>query len=124
MRFNLMQSALKILVVVSLLLLGLYHLAFFIMPSVTIHNDSGQSIASAKVLLANSTLDFGAIPTGASNTIHYQLAQPDGSYRYHITLSNGTTLTASCGNISNNQINKRMLIKVKKGSHIICSESI
>jgi len=109
----------KIILALILIAFSLYHLGFYIMPSVTIFNNSGDTLTRAQVSLPNNRLDFGEIQTAHTNTLHYSLEQNDGVYSYSFFSRNNITLTGECGYVTKNEINKRVLITVFK-SHVQC----
>ncbi|GGP57500.1 hypothetical protein GCM10009347_25030 [Shewanella algicola] len=115
-----MKFVIKVLVALSVTLFGLYHLAFFIMPSVTIQNNSDAMVESARVVLPNSSLDLGSIQAGGSNRIYYELEQADGEYEFDIILSDETRLDGSCGYITNSEINKRVVIELSAEMQVVC----
>jgi hypothetical protein len=45
----------------------------FVMPSITIVNNSGRITEQMKVTLPSSNLNFGALMNGEHNTLHYTL---------------------------------------------------
>lgn len=96
-----------------------YYLYFYISPSVTVINDTEQLIAKASVSLPKSNLDFGSIKHNQKNTLYYSLEQDDGSYNYSFTIDN-KVITGACGYLKNNEINKRLVITVRKRSLIDC----
>ena len=118
-----MTRTIKITTITILLCLLLYYLSFWVLPSVTVTNNSNALISHARVDLPNSGLDFGKLPSNTENSIHYQLAQLDGQYHYKITLSNGKTFEGSCGYVTQNQINKRTVITVED-NQVNCLEKI
>lgn len=114
-----MKLALKIIASLILALFAAYHLYFFVLPSVTVINSSNSTVASARVELPNSGLDFGAIATNQSNTIHYALEQADGEYHYQIAVAGGAVLSGRCGYVTNNQIHKRITLQIKD-KQVLC----
>jgi len=98
---------------------AVYFLFRFSLPSVTIVNKSDSIILNARVELPNSGLDFGQVGSEEENTIHYSLEQSDGSYHYKFTLENGQLHSGACGYVTNNDINKRLIIKVYN-KEVIC----
>ncbi|REL29806.1 hypothetical protein [Thalassotalea euphylliae] len=89
-----------------------YHLYFFIQPSVTITNNSQYVIEKASVTLPNSHLNFGTIAPNNTNTIYYALDQNDGSYLYQFTLKAplAREITGECGYVTHGQYHKRVSI--------------
>ena len=53
----------------------------FVMPSITIVNNSARTTEKMEVTLPSSNLNFGALMNGEQNTLHYTLEQKDGTYR-------------------------------------------
>jgi hypothetical protein len=91
----------------------------FILPSVTVVNGTGSNIESARVELPNSGLDFGEIGVGSENTIYYSLERMDGEYhQYQITIEGGPVLPGKCGDVTNNEIHKRLAIRVQESGVI------
>ncbi|NMP17721.1 hypothetical protein [Thalassotalea sp. Y01] len=97
----------------------LYQGAIYVMPSITIVNNSGSVISGAKVYLADNRLDFGEIDVARSNTLQYSLEQKDGVYRYIFTIADGDTLSGECGYVTNNEYGKRVIITVNTND-IVC----
>ena len=111
----------SVLIASAALVLG-YYASFFIMPSITIVNNSSATITSAHIGLPSSNLDFGSIPSGDSNTLHYDLSQAkDGVYRYHIKISEAVAYQDVCGYVTNNELNKRVVITVHQDLDITCN---
>ena len=108
----------KLVLRISILLLGIllaaYHIYFFVVPSVTVVNNSNSAIENARVDLPNSGLDFGQLAKGDTNTIHYALKQTDGEYHYQIRLTNGLILKGRCGDVTNNEVHKRLTVLVQQ----------
>ncbi|MDQ9092058.1 hypothetical protein RC083_10705 [Pseudoalteromonas haloplanktis] len=117
-----MKLLFKIALSVLTLLVVLYWSSFFILPAITIVNYSGATIAQAEIDLPNSHLDFGAISNGASNTLHYSLAQQqNGVYNYTFITAKSVANHGSCGYVTNNEINKRVVISVHKDNRVTCN---
>jgi len=115
-----MKLIAKLLGAVILTLFAVYHLAFLIMPSITIQNDAEVGISLASVTLPSSNLDFGAIDAGTENTLHYSLEQADGAYRYQLQLANGVALKGACGYVTNSEVNKRVIIRLTGDHRLVC----
>lgn len=115
-----MKFALKLLFSIFALLVAAYHLAFFVMPAITVKNDFSQGITHATVALPSSNLDFGHIVSGEENTLHYSLEQGDGVYKFQLQLVDGTELKGICGYVTNNEVNKRVLIRLTKDKKVLC----
>ena len=79
---------------------------------------------SARVVLPNSSLDFGSIEASGSNTIHYDLEQADGEYEFKSAFGDKTKLNGSCGYITNSEINKRVVIELRAEAKVVCRERI
>lgn len=111
-----MKPTLKFLTLLISMLFLLYHAYFFVLPSVTVINLSDSTIQNARVELPSSGMGFGKINMGEENTIHYELEQLDGTYRYRIELAPeglpGKVLTGECGYVTNNEVNKRFVLEV------------
>lgn len=116
---NLVKTLLKIATLLGCVILTLYHLYFFILPSVTVVNFTQGEVNHAKIKLPNSGLDFGVIPFGTEQTIYYALAQTKGDYHYQFILENGVVLSGQCGKVANNEYHKRLQILIKD-NHILC----
>lgn len=98
---------------------AVYHLYFFVLPSVTISNRSGDAIELARVTLPSSGLDFGPLEPASENTIHYSLEQSDGVYEISIAFADGAVIESECGAVAANEIHKRQLISIYS-SAIVC----
>ena len=119
-----MKFIYKLLLLASVLLVLAFNVTFYVMPSITIINNSKSKISSAKIALPSSNLDFGSIDNGESNVLHYDLSQPkDGSFRYHLTLSNGVEYQGVCGYVTSNEINKRVIITIRADQRVTCNET-
>ena len=105
-----MKTLLKITAVVLGLLILIYYGYFFVMPSVTVINNSEFTIENARVELPNSGLDFGRLQPADTNSIYYDLEQSNGSYQYQMTLSDGSRISGTCGEVTSHEIHKRMII--------------
>ena len=92
----------------------LYCSSLFILPSVTLVNNSGEFIENAKINLPNSSLDFGSLNSGEKNTLHYSLKQKDGTYKYNFIISPNVLVTGECGYVTSNEINKHAVIFINK----------
>lgn len=114
-----MKLIFKLLVSVIVLYTGAFYLYFFISPSVTIKNNSEYLITKAIVHLPNSRLNFAEIAQEQQNTIYYSLSQKDGSYEYVFSLD-GKSMSGSCGYITNNELNKRVVITVNNITSVVC----
>jgi hypothetical protein len=101
------------------ILIGVYYGSFYIMPSITIINNSGVTIETGKVRLPRSNLDFGSIENGQKNTLHYSLTQADGEYEYKFIFSDDVSISGSCGYLTQNEINKRVSITVTTNK-VVC----
>lgn len=116
----------KVLISVAVILaiaVFAYYGSFYVMPSITIVNNSGLSIETSKVRLPNSKLDFGKLENGHSNTIHYSLTQADGEYEYKFILSDESLIDGECGYLTQNEINKRVWITINE-KEVVCDERI
>ncbi|NOU49049.1 hypothetical protein HG263_00600 [Pseudoalteromonas sp. JBTF-M23] len=117
-----MKLLVKIALSLVTLITALYFASFLILPSITIVNNSGATVTQAEIDIPSSHLDFGSISIGASNTLHYSLSQPkDGTYRYKVIIANSVAYHGNCGYVTNNEINKRVVITVHKGKQVTCT---
>lgn len=114
-----MKVVLYLLAGAMLILVTAYYGTFYVMPSVTVINNSGTSIESATVNLPSSYLDFGPISHGKTNTIHYSLKQVDGIYEYSFDFADGESINGKCGYVTQNEINKRVSFIVSK-KKVLC----
>lgn len=111
--------------VLSLLgvLVALYYLSFYLLPAVTIINNSAVDIAQADVDLPSSHLDFGAVASGELNRLHYDLTQQrEGQYRYKILFANSVEQQGSCGYLTHNEFHKRVVISVDADAKVYCTQ--
>jgi hypothetical protein len=97
-----------------LILVAAYYGTFYVMPSVSIINNSGVGIESATIKLPSSHLDFGPISQGQTNTIHYSLQQADGIYDYNFDFADGESIHGKCGYVTQGEINKRVSLIISK----------
>ena len=118
-----MNLALKISILLLGVLFAAYHIYFFIVPSVTVVNNSNSAIENARVNLPNSGLDFGQLEKGDTHTIHYALKQTDGEYHYQVRLTSGLVLEGSCGYVTNNEVHKRLTVLVQQDRAICKNET-
>jgi hypothetical protein len=109
--------------VVLTIAISAYYGSFYVMPSITIFNNSGLTIIASKVTLPKSKLDFGALENGQSNTIHYSLTQADGEYVYEFMLSDKSLIDGKCGYLTDNEINKRVSITISE-NEVVCDVHI
>ena len=116
-----MKVVLRIIIAVMFVLFAAYKLIFFILPSVTVVNDSEVTIKQATVTLPSSNLDFGLIDREIENTIHYSLEQSDGVYRYQFDLLNGERVAGECGYVTNNEVHKRVRIELHADHRVRCT---
>lgn len=118
-----MKLLYKILLSVAILLVVIYYSSFYVLPSITIVNSSGAGIAQAEIDLPGSHLDFGSIASGSSNELHYSLTQPlDGVYRYTIKFTDSVETLGSCGYVTDNEFNKRVVITIKSDKQVSCEQ--
>lgn len=117
-----MKIVLKFTIFVLVVVIAIYHISFFVMPSVTVQNESSSDIKLAYITLPNSGLDFGEIKKQQKNTIHYSLQQSDGVYQYRIVKQSGIEQKGQCGYITNNEIHKRVVILITD-KDVSCNES-
>ena len=115
-----MKLLIKILILIFTLLAITYYSVMFIMPSITIINNSGVNIEQAEIALPLNHLDFGSIEKQQKNTLHYSLEQNDGSYQYSFKMIGSADIQGSCGYVTNNEIHKRVFIYVNDKFEIVC----
>ncbi|WP_144209482.1 hypothetical protein [Shewanella donghaensis] len=115
------QLVAKVTLLLCSIILLLYYCYFFISPSLTISNQSSHIIESSYIALPHSRLDFGVITEGATNTIHYDLAQFDGQYLYEISLDSGAVIKGACGYITNFEFNKRVTLTLSENTILSCT---
>jgi hypothetical protein len=116
-----MKFLAKLVVSIVALLIGVYYASFYVMPSITIVNDSGVLIKQVRVTLPDSHLDFGAIDKHQVNTLHYDLTQNDGVYHYQINFTEADWFKGSCGYITNNEIHKRVVVTIDQHKEVRCN---
>jgi hypothetical protein len=92
----------------------------FVMPSITIINNSGVKIEQAEITLPANHLDFGTIANNQQNTLHYALNQSDGSYHYTFKLTGLSAISDNCGYVTQNEIHKRVFISINHNFEVIC----
>lgn len=116
-----MKLLIKIILFAISLLLITYYAIMFIMPSITIVNNTGITIEQADVALPTNHLDFGTIANMKQNTLHYALKQNDGSYQYIFKLKNSTVISGNCGYVTQNEVHKRVSISINNKFDVICT---
>jgi len=116
-----MKLVFKLITTISLILILAYFTSSFVLPSVTVINNSGQVIEQIQVTLPSSHLDFGSLNDSQSNTLHYALKQSDGTYIYQFTNTNSDLLTGSCGYVTQNEFHKKVVITINKNQQIVCN---
>jgi hypothetical protein len=118
-----MKLLYKILFSVAILLVVIYYSSFYVLPSITIVNSSGAAIAQAEIDLPGSHLDFGSIASGSNNALHYSLTQPlDGVYSYTIKFTDSVEVVGSCGYVTDNEFNKRVVITIESEQQVSCEQ--
>jgi len=116
-----MKLLYKIVFSVTVFLVVLYYSSFYILPSITIVNNSGAQITQAEIDLPSTHLDFGSIEQGTSNTLHYALTQQrDGVYTYRIDAKDLAVYHGSCGYVTNNELHKRVVIYIASNAQVVC----
>ena len=115
------KLALKVIAFILVALVIIYQATFWALPSVTIKNQSNLPITSSYVFLPQSKLDFGELGINKTNTLHYQLQQVDGVYRYQLTFQNKDPIKGECGYVTSNEIHKRVEIVVTSNYKILCN---
>ena len=119
-----MKFIYKLVLLLLCVLVTLYYLSFYLLPAVTIINNSAVDIAQADVDLPSSHLDFGAIASGERNRLHYDLAQQrEGQYSYKILFANSVEQQGSCGYLTNNEFHKRVVISVDADAKVHCTQN-
>ncbi|MBU0913069.1 MAG: hypothetical protein KKF22_11060 [Gammaproteobacteria bacterium] len=118
-----MKLLYKIVFSVVTLLVVIYYSSFYVLPSISIVNSSGSGVAQAEIDLPSSHLDFGSIASGSSNALHYSLTQPlDGVYRYTIKFTDAVETLGSCGYVTDNEFNKRVVITIENDHQVSCEQ--
>ena len=97
-----------------------YYSVMFIMPSITVVNNSGLNIEQADISLPVNHLDFGSILNKHKNTLHYSLNQNDGSYQYTFKMTESHDIQGSCEYVTKNEIHKRVFIYVDDKFEVTC----
>jgi len=115
-----MKLIIKILLLFFSLLVAIYYGYMYILPSVTVVNQSGVAIMSSSIQLPNNYLDFGKINNKQQNTLYYSLSQQDGDYQYVFILENGEKVTGRCGYVTNNQIHLRATMIISQDLKVAC----
>jgi hypothetical protein len=116
-----MKLITKLVVSMLAVLVFAYYGSEFVMPSITIVNDTGQNLKQMKVALPSSNLDFGAIKHGEQNTLLYTLKQNDGAYQYKFKHENSAAVSGTCGYVTKNEIHKRVIITLKENNEVVCT---
>lgn len=93
------------------------------MPSVTIKNNSGQTIAAVVVKLPNNRISFGPIEAGENSVIYRSLEQRDGVYKYAITFNANEELAGECGNVTSGDYFTHFVLSVDATDKVSCSEN-
>ena len=110
------KITLTVLIVTALI----YSVGLYIMPSVTVINNSDVAIEKAEITLPSNKLDFGGIASKAHNTLYYSLEQGDGVYKYNFVLANKAVFNNFCGYVTQNEVNKRVVITVSNNK-VVCN---
>lgn len=119
-----MKLLYKIVFTVIILLVVLYYSSFYVLPSITIVNGSAASLTQVEIDLPASHLDFGSMAKGASNTLHYALTQQkEGVYNYKIKVTDSVVYQGSCGYVTDNEFNKRVVIYIESDHQIRCEQA-
>jgi len=116
-----MKLTFKLLVSFFVVLIIAYYGSAFVMPSVTIKNNSGNEIKQIQVALPSSNLNFGSLIDSKQNTLHYSLKQNDGSYIYKFINESTDMFSGSCGYVTHNEFHKRVVITINKNNEVVCS---
>lgn len=109
----------KLTLGLGVILVTLYFSYFWLLPSVTVINQSQVTLESVKIRLPQSNLDFGALTDGQSNTIYYDLSQQDGSYQIELVSIEGP-IKWHCGHVTQNEVHKRVNIVVNSDMQVSC----
>ena len=97
-----------------------YYGSAFVMPSVTIENQSGVTFKRVEVILPSSKLNFGTMNDGDFNTLHYSFGQNDGVYTYQFENENSAVLSGSCGYVTGYEVHKRVIITINDNNQVSC----
>lgn len=95
---------------------------FMIMPRVTIANDSGVALSSARVQLPDRQLSFDAVAPGQESTLYHGPVAMAGAYFYQVQLPSGEEHQSSCGNIKANALFLHMKIRLGADNQISCHD--
>lgn len=115
-----MKVVLKVLVALGIIIFAVYKVSFYMMPSVTVLNNSGEVVIEFTVKLPNSNLNFGYLEPSQTIEIHYSIEQSDGSYEYRVVFDNKTVLSGTCGYATSSEIHKRVSLTVMRNK-VVCS---
>lgn len=115
-----MKFVFQVVVFVVVLTCVGYYGSAFVMPSVTIENQSGAALKRVEVMLPGSKLNFGPMNDGDLNTLHYSLNQNDGVYNYQFEDENAVVEAGFCGAVTGYDIHKRTIITIHKNNQVNC----
>jgi hypothetical protein len=115
-----LKSILKIIISIIVIIVVVFYGSAFVMPSITIVNNSGAKIEQVEVVLPSSKLSFGTLLDGEDNTLHYSLKQSDGVYNYQFKSKDSVVFRGSCGYVTNNEINKIVVNTLHKNNEVVC----
>jgi hypothetical protein len=65
-------------------------------------------------------MNFEVLMNGEQNTLHYTLEQKDSVYRYKFKHENSTVYHGSCGDVTNIQIHKKVVMTLNKNNQVMC----
>jgi hypothetical protein len=111
----------KLVIAMLTVLVVAYYGSAFVMPSITIVNNSGHTVEQIEIALPSSNLNFGSLMTGEQNTLHYTLRQNDGAYHYKFKHEDSSIFRGTCGYVTKNEIHKRVIITLKKNNEVVCT---
>lgn len=115
-----MKLIIKFVISILAILIVAYHGSVFVMPSITIVNNSGHTTEKMEVALPSSNLNFGSLMSNEQNTLHYSLEQSNGVYSYQFKHMNVAAFSGSCGYVTKNEIHKRVVITLNENNEVIC----
>jgi hypothetical protein len=116
------KTALFVLVLIGVWFAGTlaYRMAS---PEIVVVNRSRHTILETVIQLPSNRVSFGEIAPGSESTIYYSASQADGTNNYLLTLSNGNSISGSCGYVTNSEYGKRLQVVLKLSGEVECRES-
>mgnify|MGYP005992776747 CR=1 FL=1 len=115
-----MKKKVCITVFILLLIVGTYQLITSLKPSVSVINNSSQTILNVTCYLPNSKIVMDSLQIGETTKILYSLKQNKGILKYRITFNDGTNIIGSCDSIKNYDFFNRIQIEVNKSNKATC----